>query len=40
MMNCYSTQVMGNLDKCKFTESDNPTNWNTILSEDVNALLK
>ena len=39
MINCYSTQVMGNVDKCKFTESDNP-NWNTILSEDVNALLK
>lgn len=39
MTNCYSTQVMGNLDKCKFTESNNP-DWNTILSDDVNALLK
>lgn len=39
MMNCYSTQVRGKLDKCKFTESDNP-NWNRILSEGVNMLLK
>jgi hypothetical protein len=39
MMNCCSTQVMGNFEKCIFTETDGP-NWNTFLSEDVNVVVE